>query len=317
MVLGNNISFPQEFLNRYSSILSSNEFDVFLSSFYTKPKKCLKVNSLRSSPSSVSSFLSENNISFSPVPFCDSAFFIDSIPSSFSFGSSLSHNLGDFVLMDSSSLIPPLVLSPSSSSLTLDLAAAPGTKSFFLAELMNNFSSLVCVDINPSRVSSLRFNLSRLGIINSCSIVADASSFSSSVSFDKILLDAPCSSESFAKKNPALFKSWSLSLINKRAELQKSIISNAFSLLAPGGDLVYSVCSLAPEENEFVIQHLLDSFSNVSIEPIKVSNLIHSSAISSWNNISFDSSISKNCMRIYPHQNNSYGFFVAKISKSL
>src|SRR4030042_921087 len=154
---------------------------------------------------------------------------------------------------------PPLVLgkklaSPTSNgNLTvLDACAAPGSKATQLAALMQNRGTIIANDLSYERIRALRFNLEKTGALNTIITNHDLRFLPQDfpANFDAILLDAPCSSEGMIRKNPAILSRWSESEIMSRAGLQKRLLLKAWELLSPGGTLVYSTCTFAPEENE-------------------------------------------------------------------
>ncbi len=130
-----------------------------------------------------------------------------------------------------------------------------------------------------------------------------------------MLLDAPCSSEGVVRKRFDALKNWSQSLVIRKSQLQKKLILNAFNLLCDGGALVYSTCTLSPEENEEVVQFLLGKNPNARIEKIpKIKNFKWREGLAEYEKQSFDSQL-KNCIRVLPQDNDSESFFVCKIKK--
>jgi 16S rRNA C967 or C1407 C5-methylase (RsmB/RsmF family) len=133
--------------------------------------------------------------------------------------------------------------------------------------------------------------------------------------FDKILLDAPCSLEGTIRNTPQILTNWKEPTIKRLSKLQKGLINSAFKCLKPNGILVYSTCTFAPEENEAVINYLLKKNPNAICEPISIPNLKVRPAILKWGRSEFDKQV-ENCIRIYPQDNDTEGFFVAKIKKT-
>ena len=224
------------------------------------------------------------------------------------------HRDGWFVVQDVSSMVPAMVLDPKPGDFVLDLAAAPGMKTAQMAEQMKNDGAIVAVDSNWERLKGLRFNLNRLGVINTLVVNADGRKFGSKKPFDKVLLDAPCSSEGVVRKRLDALQNWSQRLVEKKAELQKQLIQNAFSLLKENGEMVYSTCSLSPEENEEVMQFLLEKNKNAKLEKIEIPNFKIRQGLVEYNNRQFDSQLKKT-NRVYPQDNDSEAFFVARIRK--
>jgi NOL1/NOP2/sun family putative RNA methylase len=168
----------------------------------------------------------------------------------------LEHYLGYYYLQEASSLIAPLVLNPSSKDRVLDLCAAPGGKTTFLAQLMKNKGLIVANDVNFKRLRALMANIYRLGVLNTLVTNYNGLFFSSEIKFDKVLLDAPCSAEANIRKSPQRFKV-NLNFIKNISGLQKGLLLKAIDLVKKNGIVVYSTCTFSPEENEEVIEYAL------------------------------------------------------------
>ena len=133
--------------------------------------------------------------------------------------------------------------------------------------------------------------------------------------FDKILVDVPCSGTGTLSKSPRTIKTWNPFSVRRLAGIQKQLIKTAFENLKAGGELVYSTCTLEPEEDEGVISYLLDNFSDAKVSKIDI-DLKRSSAVTSFGKKEYDSEV-KNCLRIWPQDNDTDGFFITKIKKDL
>jgi NOL1/NOP2/fmu family ribosome biogenesis protein len=132
--------------------------------------------------------------------------------------------------------------------------------------------------------------------------------------FDRILIDAPCSAEGTIRKTKAVLYHWGLKNIERMARLQKGLLVSAFRALRSGGTLVYSTCTIAPEENEAVISYLLARFPEAEIMPIVLSHVKMRPGIAKWQRVRFDERVER-CVRILPQDNNTAPFFIAKITK--
>lgn len=129
----------------------------------------------------------------------------------------------------------------------------------------------------------------------------------------KVLVDAPCSGTGTIRRNPETLKIWNPGMIKRLSKTQKSLIESGFNVLKVGGTLVYSTCSTEPEENEEVIDYLLNKFPNAVLEKIDL-DIKKSEPVLQFEDKTYGSKI-KNCLRIWPQDNNTEGFFVAKIKK--
>ena len=212
---------------------------------------------------------------------------------------------------DPISAIPVIALEPKKNEKILDMCAAPGTKTILIAEMTNNEAYIVSNDISKNRVMRLRENIEKNNI---SAIVTNVSGRIIKENFDKILIDAPCSSEGIINKKEKMFSTWSERRIKFLAKKQKKLISNAFNILNDNGILVYATCTFAPEENEEVVQFLLDKKSNAKLENIETKNITYSKGIIEWHGKKFSKEMKK-CIRIYPYQNNTQGFFISRIRK--
>ena len=212
---------------------------------------------------------------------------------------------------DPISVIPVIALDPKKNEKILDMCAAPGTKTIIIAEITDNHAYIVANDISKKRIMRLRENIEKNNI---SAIITNMSGRVIKENFDKIIIDAPCSGEGIVNKKEKMFSTWSERRIKFLAKKQKKLISNAFRILNGNGILVYSTCTFAPEENEEVVQFLLDKNDNSKLEDIKTKEIKYSFGLTSWKGNEFSKDMKK-CIRIYPYQNNTQGFFVAKIRK--
>ena len=217
----------------------------------------------------------------------------------------------DRFVFDPVSLVPCLALKPGKDDRILDMCAAPGTKTFILCFLTGNAARINANDIDRTRIRRLASNVNKFGL--NCEI-KNVSGRKIEGSFNKILLDAPCSGEGMVNKKEKLFRHWSEKRVKAFSSKQKKLIKHAFEMLEEGGVLVYSTCTFEPEENECVIDFLLHKNKNAELEEIKL-NIRHVHGLAEWDNKVFCENMKK-CMRIYPNHNDTSGFFVAKIRKT-
>lgn len=302
---------PKAFEEKYRSLLG-NEFEPFLECCRQKSPRTVRPNGFKCSAAELKTIFESHHIELQPHSSFENVFSITT--PNVRLGLLPEHREGLFVVQDVSSMVPAMVLDPKPEETVLDLAAAPGMKTVQMAELMQNKGAIVAVDANKLRLKGLRFNLNRLGVINALVVNADGRFFRPRILFDKVLLDAPCSSEGVIRKRLDALKGWSQRLVENKSKLQKQLIQNAFSLLRPQGELVYSTCTFAPEENEVVIQQLLDKHANAQLEKIEIPDFKLRSGLSEFNRLRFSPEM-KRCIRVFPQDNDSEAFFVAKIKK--
>lgn len=231
-------------------------------------------------------------------------------------GNSLEHFLGYYYVQEISSMMSALALDPQPEELILDLCASPGSKTTQIAARMQNTGTIIANDFKIQRIKILSSNLEKCGVTNTIITRLDAITLCAklarnNIKFDRILLDVPCSGEGILRSSPKTFEMWNEKVVNNLSRQQKKFLAFAIKLLKKGGTLVYSTCTHAPEENESVINFALKNFP-VQIESIHLP-LKCRPGITSWESESFNSELEKVC-RIYPQDNDSEGFFVAKLT---
>ena len=332
-------------MERIQEILPKNEWDDFFENATAPLSKSIRVASkfellsesglqkdlFKTSPDSNSKLKIENRKSKIPPSWhlsptaIPEAFFIErDNQKELPLGKTLEHFSGNIYIASLSSLLSVHVLDPKPNEKILDVAAAPGSKSTFIADRMKNTGTLVVNEPSSSRSMKLSANLDRMGVENNVILQNDGTYLNTFFvqEFDRILLDAPCSSEGFGRKDSKFFQTmWSEKKIFEAAKLQKKLILASFEMLLEGGEMVYSTCTSAPEENEAVVQFLLDKFPNhVEILPVNIEGIPHHTGIEQFGTDRFAPEIVKNVRRIFPHlkneQWNSEIFFIAKIKKT-
>jgi NOL1/NOP2/sun family putative RNA methylase len=223
---------------------------------------------------------------------------------------------GKVFIQNAASWLPVLALDPQKNEAILDVCAAPGGKTSHIAASVDNQAHIVANDNSRARLAKLRATMERLGATAEYSLY-DASSLARKMEgrlFDKILLDTPCSGEGLMRLDrDADFTTWSVAHIKRLQQLQKRIITQSWQLLKPGGSLVYSTCTMAPEENEAVVDYLLRSEDTATIVPFDLSLPSRVKPVTEWNGRQFNSSVAS-CLRLKPSEHIE-AFFVCKISK--
>ena len=222
-------------------------------------------------------------------------------------------------IQNAASWLPVLALQPAAGERVLDLCAAPGGKCSHIQAIAGGQADLICNDNSKPRLMKLQVNLKRLNV-SAEYMLADARNLSRRQleAFDKILLDAPCSGEGLMSLNArdiSLFDSWSVAHIRRLSDLQKRLILEAWRLLKPGGTLVYSTCTMAPEENEAVVDWLLRRQPGASLVPTDIAPLSNRvPAVQSWNDRDLTHDLG-GCLRLMPGTLTE-AFFVAAFRKT-
>lgn len=304
------VEFKEKFIERYKNLTDWEVFKKYSLSFL---RRSIRVNTLKISVSELKKRIPEWKLT--PIPWCKQGFWIEhKTTDRRDIGNLTEHALGLFYVQEAVSMIPPLVLDPKPGEHVLDMCAAPGSKTSQIAALMQNKGVLVANDYQGIRLAPLGLNLQRCGITNAIITLMEGRFFlKSGLQFDKILVDAPCSGTGTIRKSLKTLRIWNPDMVRRLAGTQRQLISTAFEILKPNGTLVYSTCSSEPEENEGIIDFLLNKYENAKLEPIKL-NINSSEPILEFQGNKYNKEIKKT-LRIWPQDNDTEGFFVAKIKK--
>ena len=250
-------------------------FDAFLAACNRPLRKSIRVNTLKISVADFRCIADNHNWLLSPIPWCEEGFWISAADENelSQLGNCGEHLMGLFYIQEASSMLPPIaLLKDNPSTLVLDVAAAPGSKTTQLAALMDNQGTILANELSASRLKVLHANLQRCGVTNTCMGHYDGTQLDKNLiaCFDSILLDAPCGGEGTYRKDPKALDNWSLSAIESISNLQKQLLLSAWKMLKPGGRIVYSTCTLSRAENQDVIKALKDEVADeLSIIPLK------------------------------------------------
>jgi NOL1/NOP2/sun family putative RNA methylase len=305
------IKLKPKFEERYKKLLGT-EYNNFLECSFTYLTKCIRVNTLKTTIKEVKTKL-EKNWNLEQIPWSKESFKITPKEGkNYDIGNIKEHSLGYFYVQESASMLPAIVLDPKPKDKVLDMCAAPGSKTTQIAQYMKNEGILIANDLQGSRLKSLGINLQRMGIKNTIETQASGTRFRTK-QFDKILVDAPCSGTGTIRKSFKVLEMWSQNLVKQIAKQQYSLLKAGFQALKTEGTLVYSTCTLEPEENETVVSKLLDEFPKAKILPIKL-NIKKTKPILKFEELKIRKEL-KNALRINPQDNNSEGFFICKITK--
>ncbi|MFL6491454.1 MAG: NOL1/NOP2/sun family putative RNA methylase [Nitrososphaera sp.] len=224
-------------------------------------------------------------------------------------GATSEYLLGHYYIQDLSSCMAVDALDVAPGQFVLDVAAAPGGKTTFMAQKMNNSGAIIALEPNGRRARSMSFNLARCGVYNTCIFKSSglhAGKFE--MKFDRVLLDAPCSCEGVIAKDPTRKSSHTPEDVDYCSKIQERLIEAAASYVKSDGIMVYSTCSFAPEENEMVVDQLLRRFGNITLEPVAYG----SCGLTRFGDLKFDGQL-KYAHRLYPHLDDTTGFFIARL----
>ena len=254
-----------EFFEHLKTYLNDEEIRLLETSLSKKSEHALLLNTEKMSQEQLLSIYP----SLKRHPLVKNAFIYDK--DELDLGKSIYHELGCFYLQEPSAMLPAYLLNPEPGDLVLDFCAAPGGKSMQASLLMHNKGLIISNDISKSRAFAISENAERLGRGNLLITNNDFSLIYDKFinTFDKIILDAPCSGSGMFRKENKMWEDWSYQKVLRNAEIQKSLVLMSYQMLKPGGTMVYSTCSFSYEEDEEVIKHLL---KNTDAELIEVPN---------------------------------------------
>jgi len=227
-------------------------------------------------------------------------------------GKLLENLLGYIHIQEELSMVPSLVLDPQPNEIILDMCASPGSKTSQISQMMENRGLIIANEPSLARVAPLRSNCERLGVLNVAVTRYDGRNFPRGP-FDRVLVDAPCSSEGRERRGPGVLSRCSRERSLDLMVLQIGLLKNALRLTKPGGVVVYS--TYAPEENEMVVQGVLGKTGEYRLGTVCIPGLQECPGITEWNGKKLNDELSCTA-RYYPHINDTGGFYVAKIIKN-
>jgi len=307
----NEYGYNPELINRYIGLFGKNETTQLLEANERILKKSIRINTLKTDSEECISRLEQKGFKFSRVNWCPDGFTVQNEPSSI--GATTEYLLGHYYIQDPASMAPAIELSPSATDYVCDMTAAPGGKTTHLAQLMKNKGVIVASDQDSDKMKALRSNIQRCGVTNTILLRTKAQELSElGIKFDAVLLDAPCTGEGTIFKNPERRKTLKLEDFKTYSEVQTELIAVAKEILKPGGILLYSTCSLAPEENELQVEYAVEQ---LGFELLNLKNKFCSKGLTRFFGKQHPDYLEK-CGRFFPHRHNTQGFFMAKLKKA-
>ncbi|MFQ5571307.1 MAG: RsmB/NOP family class I SAM-dependent RNA methyltransferase [Rhodothermales bacterium] len=309
-------TLPIVFLERLREVVPGDRYDEVVRTFAEPTATGFRINTLRAEPGTVVRELEAQGIHLHSVDWKADAFWV--VPEErAALLASAAYAEQRLYVQNLASMIPPLVLDARPGERVLDLAAAPGSKTLQLACQMQDKGEIAAVEIVKGRFFKLRDNLAAQGATNVRTYLQDGTKAwrYRPEHFDRVLLDAPCSTEGrFRVGEPDTYAYWSLRKIKEMARKQRRLLFSAVHCLRPGGVLVYSTCSFAPEENEAVLDKTLRTFGDaLRLEPLGLELDTMQPPLASWQDRAFRHDLSA-ARRLLPTATME-GFFVCKIRK--
>ena len=307
---------PQLFLERLRRIIPPQKWDGIANTFVEPKPTTFRVNALKASRERVREKLEHQGFRLEKVSWYPEAFILREGRLR-ELQETEAYRRGEIYVQSLSSMVPPIVLDPQPGETLLDLTAAPGSKTTQIACLMKGEGKIVANDNNRIRFFKLKANVELQGVRNVELVMRHGESFGREFpeTFDRVLLDAPCSAEGrFLVHDPASYKYWKLAKVKEMARKQKGLILSACRALRPGGILVYSTCTFAPEENEGSLDWVLQkSDGQLTLDKINLPFPNTASGLSGWGGHSFHPSV-RQSVRILP-TDVMEGFFIARLRK--
>lgn len=238
---------------------------------YKKKLVTFRINRLKTTLEEIEKVLKSENISYQKVSWYEDAFIIEDKLESDIRALSI-YEEGKIYLQSLSSMIPVLFLNPKDGESILDMAAAPGGKTTQIASITNDKVLITACEKNKIRIDRLKYNLEKQGVRKVTVLSCDARELDDYFSFDRILLDAPCSGSGTLQLENDIEKYFRVELIEKTKKIQKELLKKAISILKPGCEMIYSTCSILKEENEKQIEEILKT-KMVEVVPLDTSLL--------------------------------------------
>lgn len=306
------------FVERMKKLLGK-DFDSYMEILQNEPVKSIRTNTLKITPNELKERLIKKGWKISqPWDNNPEVMIVENNLDPGELGRSIEHLLGYYYIQELASMLPIIALNPQPNESFLDLCASPGSKTTQAASFMKNSGNIVANEVSLGRIKILASNLERCGVTNTIITRKEGSALcnklkKNNIKFDKILIDAPCSGEGTLRSTYKTYLMWNPKTIQSLPRTQKQLVKAAIEILKEGGTLIYSTCTHAPEENEAIVDYILKEFpemkiieSNLPIKPRE--------GILLWQGEKYTNEVKLSC-RIYPQDNNTEGFFLAKFIK--
>lgn len=308
---------PKQFEDRMKSLLGG-EYEEYLQCYHKPHYGGIRVNTLKISPEEFEHLCP---FSIKRIPWVNNGYYYDTAeqPARHPY-----YYAGLYYIQEPSAMTPASLLPIEPGDMVLDICAAPGGKSTELGAKLKGEGMLVSNDISNSRAKALLKNIELFGIKNSLILSESPNKLADFFpeSFDKILVDAPCSGEGMFRKSPSIIKNWEQYGVEYYNKLQKEIIIFAARMLKPGGIMLYSTCTFSPEENEGTIAYLLNECADMhviealpSIEERRKLGISYEGfdkGRPEW--VDGPEELEK-CIRLWPHKIDGEGHFIALLRK--
>ncbi len=309
--LARKYGFLDYIIERYIDMFKDST-EEFLESCSFPLQKSIRCNTLKIECDELVERLEGKGFTLEKVSWLKFGYVIKASPPKPSLGATLEYMLGYYHIQGLASMVPAEVLNPKEGDVVLDMASSPGGKTTQMSQLMRNKGLIVAVEKKKPRIRSLVSNVNRLGALNVIVLNMDSRDLANyNLRFNKVLLDAPCSGEGIISKDPTRRTKTRPEDLYNFSLTQLELINTAYNLLEEGGELVYSTCSIAPEEDEFVVNYAVEE---LGMKVIPIDGYPSSKGLTKFNGVEFSKDV-ENCIRFYPHYHGTEGFFVCHLKK--
>lgn len=303
------MEIPALFLDRMAQLLG-DEYPAFREALVGRPHVGLRANTLKIAPEDLAARLP---FRLEPVPWCPAGFCIVEGRRP---GAHPYHAAGLYYIQEPAAMAPAEILAPRPGERVLDLAAAPGGKTTHLAALMQGQGLLVANDVQPHRAREMTNNLDRWGATHLAVLSEKPQRLADrwGAFFDRVLVDAPCSGEGMFRKDPDARRTWTPKHVQRCAALQDKILHHAARLVRPGGYLLYSTCTFAPEEDEGTVARFLEAHPDFEVVPIPPREGF-APGRPEWLTPPGPEAL-RHAVRLWPHKAPAEGHFIALLRRS-
>lgn len=323
-------TLPQAFWDRIENIYSKEDIEIIKAGYnIEKRKTSFRVNTIKASEEQILELLKENNLEVSKVPYLDNCYVLENGTEKDLWELDLFEK-GKIYIQQIASQIPVQFMDLKENSKVLDTTAAPGSKTSQIAALTNNTSEIIAVDNNAIRIDKLNYTIKKQGVKKSLVFKTDARKIHEPLGeylelqgwtqedtakyFDHILFDAPCTAEGrFNLNKEKSFGFWNETIFKKAYKLSKSILEEIIPMLKVDGTLVYSTCTLAPEENEAITHFILSNYPDMELVPVEIDSPYTRRGIKQFGKQVFRNDV-VNTLRCLPSEETE-GFYIAKFKK--
>ncbi|MHA2143206.1 MAG: RsmB/NOP family class I SAM-dependent RNA methyltransferase [Candidatus Thorarchaeota archaeon] len=297
-------------IERYLALWGEEETIQFIEACEEQITTSIRANTIKMEAEALKARLQLKQVTLRPVEWLDEGFWANFEGSP---GSLFEHMLGYYYVQGVPSMTVTKVLDPRPGETVMDLAAAPGGKTTHIAQLMENTGTVIAIDQDRQRIKSLESNIQRCGVSNSIVLRGDTKKLGKlGRTPDKILLDSPCSGEGLIPLDPSRKTSTSMADIRFCATREDELLEAAVNVLPSGGIMVYSTCSIAPEENEYIVDEILHRHPEMNVAPIQLE--FGSPGYTQPFGVELNESLTL-ARRFLPHLHGTEGFFICKLEK--